>query len=112
MFKSLATVVLALAIAPSAIALELKNSSDIKGYSKRDRSQFESDQTIMPSQLHEIIGLRTEAGASYRSTRIRSSSDDKTLVAPAALARAYYGGEHFVLGAGFSHAESKSAAEE
>lgn len=100
-----------IALSSTASALEMKNSSDIKGYGKRDRVQFESDQTIMPSQLHEVIGFRTEAGASYRSTVIRSNGDDKALTAPTGLVRAYYGGEHFVLGAGFSHAESTSDAE-
>ncbi len=50
----------------------LTKTSDVKGYGKRDRVQFESDQTVMPSQLHEIYGARVEAGASVRRSLIKS----------------------------------------
>ncbi len=88
----------------------LSKTSDVKGYGKRDRVQFESDQTIMPSQLHEIYGTRIEAGASVRSSLIKNTDDTKTVNAPIGLINAYIGGDDLVLGVGASHQESKSNA--
>ena len=88
----------------------LTKTSDVKGYGKRDRVQFESDQTVMPSQLHEIYGARVEAGASVRKSLIKNENDTKNVSAPIGLVNAYYGGDNLVLGIGASHQESKSDA--
>ena len=79
----------------------LTQTSDVKGYGKRDRVFLGSDQTISPSQLHEIYGARVDASLQYSSASTRFLNDEKaTLTSPSATVRGFWSGDVIAVGLG------------
>jgi len=92
-----------------------------KGYGKRDRVFPNFSKTIAPSQLHEIYGVRAEAGVDYTQTysKLRGNlrldprnNETVTTNAPGFQASAYAGGDIFVFGVGGAYYESNQRAKE
>ncbi|MCX6123483.1 MAG: hypothetical protein NTV34_01840 [Proteobacteria bacterium] len=84
-------------------------SGDVKGYGKRDRVFFSSDQTVAPSQLHEIYGARVDAGFQYDSSRSRYSEDKAKTTSPTAAVRGYWSGDALALGLGGSFSNASTS---
>lgn len=92
------------AIAGTAAAAErslLLKTNEVKDYGKRDRVFFASDQTVAPSQLHEVYGARVDAGFLYDASRSRQVGDISSRTnAPTAAVRGYWGADVATLGLG------------
>ncbi len=101
----------ALSLATSAFGQErslLTQTSDVKGYGKRDRVFLGSDQTISPSQLHEIYGARVDAALQYSSASTRFLNDEKaTMTSPSVTARGFWSGDVIAVGLGANSTQGR-----
>ena len=109
-FKTAAALVAAAVSIPAAFAedrsLFLKTNS-VKDYGKRDRVFLSSDQTVSPSQMHELYGTRVDAGIELDTATASYPGERAKSYAPTATARAFWGADIVSLGLGGSLAESK-----
>jgi hypothetical protein len=109
MRSSITTILSVFVIATGAAGAErslLTKTSSVKGYGKRDRVFFGSDQTVAPSQLHEVYGARVDAGFQYDSSRSRYSNEKLRTSTPTAAVRGYWSGDALALGLGGSFSNS------
>jgi len=108
---TLATLFLMTSLAAQGQNILSKTTED-KGYGKRDRVVYEGEQTVMPSQLHEVYGVRLETAATYQISVIDQNDSTKEVAHPTAIVRGFLGGRNLVVGFGAGHSESKAADED
>lgn len=111
---STAAFVSALALATGAFAADrslILKTSDTKGYGKRDRVFFGSEQTISPSQLHELYGARVDAGFQFDSSNAKYPGESAQTNAPTAAVRGYWGGDILSFGLGGGYTNSVTATD-
>jgi len=81
-------------------------STETKGYGKRDRVLLGSEQSISPSQLHEVYGARVDAGVQTNTATARYPGEKASSTSPSVTLRGFWSGDIIALGIGATGTES------